>query len=373
MTTDTARKIVHLSSVHPATDTRILHKECRSLAKAGFDVTLIARAESDGVVDGVRIRAVSVCTSNRLVRMTRTVLDVARMALDERGDAYHFHDPELIPLGVFLKLRRKRVVYDVHENLAKQILSKYWIPGKVRKPLSMAVRVMERLAARFFDGIVAATPSIGDHFPTSKTVVVQNFALLEEFLTIDPSDYETRDRRIAYVGGITRTRGAEEMVRVMDRLDDVRLSLAGSFQPPTLEHELEQLPGHEYVDSLGWVDRQGVRDVLAKSRVGLLLLHPEPNYLDSYPVKLFEYMAAGLPVVASDFPFWRQFVADIGVGIMVDPHDIETISRAIGHLLNRPGEAREMGERGRAAVLSSYSWEQQAKTLVSFYRTRILD
>jgi glycosyltransferase involved in cell wall biosynthesis len=148
---------------------------------------------------------------------------------------------------------------------------------------------------------------------------------------------------------------------------DARMLLGGSFTPSALELEMQSRPGYDRVEFMGWLGRNDVRDALARARVGLLVLHPEPNYLDSYPVKLFEYMAAGLPVIASDFPFWEQFVKDTGAGLMVDPLEPNAIAEAIDWLLEHPDEAGAMGQRGREAVVGKYSWENEAKKLLNFY------
>lgn len=364
-------RVVHLSSAHPATDTRILLKECQSLSKAGYSVTLIARSDYDTEFEGVRVRAVSSRSGNRLLRMTKVAFQVLRMALEENADVYHFHDPELIPAGLFLKLKGKRVIYDVHENMAKQLLTKHWVPKLIRPTASWAVRCVERVSSLALDGIVAATPGIAEVFPTHKTTVVQNFALVEELVGISIDDYKQRGPLIAYVGGLTDNRGLIQMVRSMARVGreaDGRLLLAGSFVPKDLEQRIRNEIGYGHVDFLGWLDRAEVRSLLAKSRVGMLVLHPAPNYVDSYPVKLFEYMAAGLPVIASDFPFWHQFISDNQAGLMVDPYNEEEIAEAILWLLNNPVKAQAMGERGRHAVLDRYTWEQEFGKLLDLYR-----
>lgn len=366
----TTTKVVHLSTVHSADDVRIFHKECRSLRAAGYDVTLIARADRDAVRSRVKIRAIREWPGNRFARMTLTTWRVFRMALDERADVYHFHDPELIPIGIALKLRGKRVIYDVHENVAKQIHSKPWIPARLQSPVSYAVRTLERLATSMLDGVVAATPGIASVYPRKKTAIVQNFVLVDELASISTEDYRERTATVVYLGGITRERGGEEMVRAMERAGSecrARMLLGGSFQPASLQADLETEPGYARVDFVGWLDRNGVRDALARGRLGMLVLHPEPNYVDSYPVKLFEYMAAGLPVIASDFPFWRQFVAETGCGIMVDPKNTDQISDAIIWLLRNPDEALRMGRKGREAVLKRYSWDREAQKLLELY------
>lgn len=176
----TARsKVVHLTSVHPVFDTRIFHKEAATLAAAGYEVVLIAVAERDTVASGVRVRALPAARSRRH-RMTRTLLAMFKAALAERAALYHFHDPELIPVGLLLKLRGRRVIYDVHDDVPGQVLSKDWIPSWLRPPLARLVSLLERLASRAFDGVLVANPEHAGRFPAT-TGTVRNLPRLEEF------------------------------------------------------------------------------------------------------------------------------------------------------------------------------------------------
>jgi len=304
--------------------------------------------------------------------MTRTVWQVYRSAVRADGDVYHFHDPELIPMGFLLRLRGKKVVYDVHEDLPRQILSKHWIPWWLRGVVAKGAELMEALAARFLDGIVAATPAIAARFPREKTVVVQNFPILSEFVVSEVVPYKERPPYVVYVGGISVIRGIFEMVKAMEHLPpngQATLVIAGEFTPPALEEEVRKLPGWERVQFLGWQTRQQVVSLLGKARMGLVLLHPTPNYIDALPVKLFEYMAAGIPVVASDFPLWRRIVEEASCGLLVNPLDPGAIAEAITWLLEHPEEAEAMGKRGRRAVLEKYNWEKEAEKLIEFYRS----
>ena len=170
----TPQKICHLTSVHTIRDPRIFHKQCKSLAGRGHDVALIACHDRAETIDGVRIVPID-RPSGRLDRMTRVSFRVYRAAVREHADLYHFHDPELLWVGALLRLHGLRVVYDVHEDVPKQIMGKHWIPRRSRPLVSKAFALVEQAGARIVDGIVAATPSIAHKFPANKTVVVQNF------------------------------------------------------------------------------------------------------------------------------------------------------------------------------------------------------
>jgi len=362
-------KVVHITSVHPSFDTRIFHKECKTLAANGYEVIFIVPSESDAVLGGVRIRAVSKPAS-RGERMTATVRNVYRAAMAEDADIYHFHDPELIPIGIWLKLKKKLVVYDVHEDLPLAILSKPWVPLIFRRVLSILATLTESAAGKHFDGIVSATPSIATRFVKSKTVTVQNFPILGELLSSDLKPYAERPSNIVFVGGITARRGVREMVDAVGRLPeslDARLDLVGDFRPAALEREVSRMHGWRRVNFYGWQTRTQLAKLFGRARMGLVVLYPEMNHLDAYPVKLFEYMSAGLPVIASDFPLWRQIVSDAGCGFLVNPLDSVAIAKAIQWLLENPVEAEAMGKRGHAAVCKSFNWDQEATKLLGLY------
>jgi glycosyltransferase involved in cell wall biosynthesis len=363
-------RIAHISTVHSATDLRIFAKECRSLQRAGHDVSFVVPHPRDEVRDGVRILGVR-RRSGRLGRFSRTGLDLLRRAIADGAAACHLHDPDLLPFIVPLKLAGKRVVYDAHEDLPKEILSKPWIPPALRAGVSWTAGNVELLATRFADAIVAATPSIARRFPRSKTVVVQNFPLPEELVAVNGGTaYAHRPLMLAYVGGLSAIRGAREMIEALERIPasvPLRLAFAGRFENAAIEQDCRARPGWARVDPLGFIGRAEVAALLGKSRAGVVLFLPEPNHLEAYPTKLFEYMSAGIPVIASDFPLWREIVEEVGCGVLADPLDPAAIARAVSWIIDHPAEAAAMGERGRAAVLQRFAWPFEEQKLLRLY------
>jgi len=367
-------KICHLTSVHVPFDTRIFHRECRSLADAGHEVHLVARHTVDETVDGIRIHAVT-GYAGKMKRIVAAPREVLRRALEDRYDVYHFHDPELIPVGVLLKRRGLTVIYDVHEDYPVYFRHKAAFPRPLRRPFAAAISVIERFTAGLFDAVVTVTPNINERFLrlNDRTVLVRNFTDAAELADCSgKTAWNERDDAVAYVGSLTLDRGVEEMVEAVGRAavkTPVRFLLAGDFVSRDDEKTIRRLPGWKHVDFQGRTNRTETAALLRRAKAGLVVCHPQSNYMRAYPTKLFEYMAAGIPVVVSDFPLWRGIVGSAGCGLMVDPLDTKAISEAVVRLLEHPREAEEMGRRGREAVLDRYNWDNEEKTLLDLYGT----
>lgn len=365
-------QVAHLTSVHPARDVRIYVKECRSLKDAGHGVTLIAPGISDGVDECGIVNLGVTRGRGRLARMLGTTWQVFRRASRLRPDVVHFHDPELLPVSLLLKLRGCKVVYDVHENVPDQILDKHWLPRALRPLISGLMDLTERTSARLLDGIVAATPRIASRFPPHKTVTVQNFPILSEFASVpQPVDAANHPPRLVYVGVIAEVRGIMHMVRALEiarrSRPDLRLVVAGNFLSEELKGRVMAMAGWQGVDFAGWLTREQIAALLSTALAGMVVLHPTPSYREAYPVKMFEYMAAGIPVIASDFPLWRQIVAESDCGLLVDPLDSQAIANVMLRLISNPHQARRMGASGAMAVRSRYNWDAEAGKLIGLY------
>jgi len=370
-------QIIHLTTLHPRTDARIFVKQVQTLNKAiPYEVALVV---ADGIGNELSEEKPYIYDlgSLRIWRFCRALVGPARairFIFKKKPVLIHFHDPELIPLGLLLKMLGHKVLYDVHEDVPLQVLNKYWIPEVLRRPVALSMSTLEWLAARFFDAIVPATPKIAKRFPSYKTVVVQNFPIKSELLLSASTPYARRPLKFAYLGRIAKNRGAREMVHALGslrHLPNVRLEMAGRFDPEALKDELCILPSWSAVNYHGLMTRPEVAGLLGNVRAGLVVLYPTQNYVDAYPVKMFEYMAAGLPVIASDFPLWRQIVGGAGCGLLVDPMNPKAIADAMIWILEYPAEAEAMGQRGKKIVDEIYNWDTEAAKLINLYRKLI--
>jgi glycosyltransferase involved in cell wall biosynthesis len=337
-------------------------------------VTLVAPHSQDEEAGGVRVLAVPPTAPWRPARATFRAFRVWRRALETGADIFHFHDPELIPAGLMLKLLGKRVVYDAHEDLPEAIRSKEYIPAVLRPLVSIAAGFFEKTACRFFDAVVTATPAIGDNFKpyNRRTVAVCNFPARDEFPVTAGKTWNAREYAVAYLGVIADIRGLDRMLEAVSMIPGdpaPTLILAGRFYPESLAGKINTLPGGDRVRWLGHLDRAGVARVLGSVRTGLVLLDPEERFKVAYPIKMFEYMAAGIPVIASDFPLWRRIITEAGCGLLADPLNPKAIAEAIEYILTHPREAEAMGRLGREAVATKYNWEGERDKLLALYQS----
>lgn len=364
-------RIIQMSSVHFWRDARVFLKMSASVAAAGHEVHLVIPREEAGVetVDGVTVHALPLPT-NRRERMFGTVGRVLDKAAELKGDLYQFHDPEfLLKAPRFQQRVGAPVLFDSHEDYRLQMQYKHWIPAWGRKPLGRVVGGVEDRTVGRLAGIVAATPSIAERFAWHPNcVVVQNFPVLDELRVPEAETGEREVGRFGYVGGLSVVRGAEQMVDALAEAGPgIRLDLGGPWTPESLRDRCAARPGWSQVDEQGYMSREQIAAMVRRVFAGLSLLHPVPSYLTAYSVKMFEYMAAGLPFVASDFPMWRSIVDDADCGLLADPLDPVAIGRAMRQLTDDPDAARAMGARGRVAVETKYNWGRELEKLLEFY------
>ena len=358
-------KVCHMTSAHNWNDVRIFMKMCHSLSNAGYDVYLVASGDSKNC-DGVHVIGCGEKPIGRKARMGGFANKIYQRAKELDCDVYHFHDPELLPYGIKLKKAGKVVIFDSHEDVPEQIMSKYWIPAPLRWIVSKMYKAYESYAVAKFDAVVTATPAIAEKFVgrAKNVVVINNYPKLDD-IVFQTKPFEERSAHICYAGGLDELRGGKIMVEAVKGLDSMRLILAGSCDE-SIKNMFEDVPN---VSHAGTISRKDVNLMYGNSVAGIVIYQPAPNHVRAQPIKMFEFMAAGLPVIASDFPLWKQIIEDSGCGICVNPTDVDEVRKACVKLLTHPDLCRKMGLAGRKCVEEKYNWVVEEKKLLKLYKS----
>ena len=386
-------RVAHLSSHHQPVDNRIFQRECRSLADAGYAVHFVVRNPADEIRSGVHIIAVK-APRNRLERVTVTAFQVFLRALRTKADIYHLHDPELIPWGLVLRLLGKTVVFDVHEDFAQAAGVRSWIPKPLRGLVARAWQGMAWLSSKLFH-IVIAERYYARSFP--KSVKVLNYPHLERSEALRSVDRcsQALDRvRLIYAGSTTLSRGAALHARLATLIPGCLIHYCGNMSQQTAA-AIRQASGDATIGTMredgeiSWEKRSTraepevstiilegldyyVSDRMVEAlkepwTAGLSIFPYSEHYYEKELTKFFEYMAAGLPMIVSDFPNWRAIVESAECGFAVDPARLEDAVDRINWLQTNPATRLAMGANGREAVETRYSWSSQRQNLLDFY------
>lgn len=360
-------KVCHLTSAHPWDDIRIFRKECVSLAKNRFETTLVAFDAPNELVNDVHIVSAGIKPQSRKDRILNGSKRILVKAIEVNADIYHLHDPELLRISNQLIKIGKKVIYDAHEDLPLQVMSKHWIPLPFRKLASNLTSIYLKKHLKRLTGLVAATPIILDKLSkyNLNTINVCNYPLLEELTFVEENPI--KQNIVCYIGGLFESRGLFQMLDSVENID-VELNLAGAFSPASLIETAKQHKAWQKVNFMGYLNRKDVYKLMSNSIAGLVILLPLQSYKDSLPIKLFEYMSAGLPVICSNFPLWESIVIDAKCGICVNPLNKNEVSEAILKIKNSELLAHEMGENGRDAIINKYNWTIEEQKLIVFYK-----
>ena len=368
-------RVCHVCSGHSEDDGRVFHRECVTLAEAGYEVHLIARSARHEAHSN---RAVSIHPlpdpKSRQERLARR-WSVARMAASLCPDLYHVHEPELI--GPVLAVAGPHpVIWDVHESYLDVLMDRHWIPKWARPVVRTAWDIRERQLVRRCAGVVVATDLIAPRYRAihDKVLVVANFPILSEPpCAVPPSN---RAPSCVFTGTIAPNRGILQVIQALAVLKRrgtvVMLHLAGKESIKgfidRLIVESDSLGIRDQVIYHGFLSKAQTLELQGKASIGLVPHLPGyGNNLAAWPVKMFEFMAMGLPLVYSNIPNHLEITRGLEVGIAVDPTQPGLFADAIERLVRSPEAARAMGEAGRRAVRERFNWDVERARLLGIY------
>jgi len=367
-----ARPVAVLSCVHRWNDTRILVKQAASLAEHGREVILVGIGDRPAPFEHLGVRVIQLPRRRRPLRWI-TWLSILQIVRQQQPSVVHVHDPELIPLALLLKLAGRRAICDIHENVAEQVLEKEWLPVIVRRPLGLVLKVVLRWLPRAADAVILAEDSYLKHIPRASNVsVIHNYPLLPAQYK---ENYESDVLRLVYVGDVRLVRGIREYVTITHRLNargiPTELTVIGSFANPEEGRQIadlvRELSLERQVKLLGRRPPEDLPTLLQNCDVGLALLHPIGNFRESYPTKMFEYMAAGLPAVASRFALWENVLVSNECGRVVNPLDVDEATSVLEEYWKSPDLRERHGRNGRRAVVERYHWGLDVPRLLAIY------
>ncbi len=384
-------KICFLSSLHPPYDKRVFHKEAVALVEGGFDVTHVAPNTVAGEAEHRGVRVVTFRSRGSGMNRWLSLPKLCWRALRIRPDAFHCNELDSWLVGIIVGVAtRAKVVFDVHEIYSGEIAERF--PGPLQELVAALVRLYGRLLMPLTDRIVFAKKSAQHDFPrqSSKYVLARNFALVpagkvdRDAATKTPAAGASsmRDRDLGaeretltaiHVGEISIRRGWPAMLEALRGTNvGAQLEVIGSFEDGSLANfrdRVEELGLADRVSVSEWLPHEAMMERLLVADVGLIAFQPGAlNHTYALPHKLFDYMMAGLPVIAPGFAVEvAEIINASRCGRLVDPSRPQELASALDDAATNRGAWRNMGRRGRDAARLRYNWPAEAERLVRMY------
>jgi len=362
-------KVAHLTTVHPKNDNRIFYKECRTLKESGFDILLVVAGEEDEIIDGIQIVGFKKHNS-RLRRIFKTsFFDLIKVCKKLDADIYHFHDPEILFAGLYLKLIGKKVIYDIHENNPAAIMSKSYIKSLFYKKIIASIfNVVEQIASKYFDALVTARPDISKRFNHENLITLRNFPILPDLSKLEHLDMKKEKPIVIFIGGMTNLRGINQLIDAFEELDDYELCLLGPIVEEKLKHRINA--GCKNVVYKGVVEAYDVFSYIYKADIGIITFLEAPNHVETLATKPFEYMACGKPMIMSNFKYWKDTFKESSY--YVDPNSVDDIRTTIIDLISNKENMKNMSEQNLYLSKNEYNWEKESQKLLELYKKIII-
>jgi glycosyltransferase involved in cell wall biosynthesis len=369
-------RIAIVTSIHPDYDPRIW-KHAVSLANRGYEIHLICPWPERP--ENTLPNLVFLNFKRVKLRILRPFLVPVRVLAKllpvlSKVDIVHFHDLDLLPWLAIVSAR-KPVVYDIHENYPDEMLVRHWIPDLLRWPLYHAVKIGQNMFARIIHNAVIVAPSQLSDLEVDKLRIVEipNYVSVD-LLNTHLVPYRKRPQAVIFTGGHYKENGSFLIVEIAAELKSrgrsIPFILTDRADPSTrrdLDRAISERGLSKLVRFVPSVPSDRINEILSLGSIGIAPNLRVPKQVKAIPTKIFEYMAASMPIVASDLPYIRRFVGEANAGILADPEKKSSFVDAILTLLEDEDLGSELGANGRRAIREHYNWEKEVPKLMEFY------
>jgi len=363
------KTICHLTSVHKAIDTRIFHKECTSLSKK-YIVNLIGIHNKMEMRNNVNIIPFPKFNS-RMLRILISPFVMFNYAIKIKSELYHCHDPELFFTMLLLKIFTKsKLVYDMHEDYLSAIVQKPYLPKPLKTFIASIIRKIELIFCNhIFDSVILAEKYYNDIYKKGVTILnypILSFKQYREF-------NKNKEILLLYTGTVSVDRGAFIQSKIVDFVENCKIEFMGFCNTKLSLKIISKIKKKNNFNITGinkYISREIIDNNYTKKKwLAALAIFPKTNhYYQKELTKFFEYMSAGLPIIASNFPVWKSIIEKNKCGICVDPNDKKAIKNAILKLYNNNDLRNQYSQNGLELVQKKYNWITQEKILLDLYR-----
>jgi glycosyltransferase involved in cell wall biosynthesis len=359
--------IVYSFAIHPG-----VHKLAGTLAKNGHDVKLLVwdrdkklpklgKADSF-TIHRFRLKAPYGKLTVLLFHPLWWLYELY-FILKQKPDVVHACNFDTLPSAIIAKLvRRTKLCYSILDPYG----SAY--PGPVPSIVRKLITFIEKSGLSLTDTLFMVSESIYEDMKSArikKLVYIYNSP--EDYPITEPIFPRSSDFSLFYAGWMAESRGLREIVDALSGMDEVRLVMAGKeIDKSIIEHAKAKLKNFEY---LGWITYQEVIRRSLEADVLFVFYDPtQAGFKYSTPNKVFEAMMCSKPIIINDGLAASKIVGKENFGFVVPYGDVNAIKQAVLKLKNDPDLRKRLGENGRRAYDTSYSWKIMESRLVEAYR-----